>query len=499
MSVYEIFCVLLNPLFYIFRGFCLSYFYSKFLEFRGNKRVSGLAAAVVYAFYSGALFGLPISAAGDYRPSLWKLALTLAVLLGIAVCFYKGFRIITIFLAVSFQAIADISRYTIAILFAKLGDLLLDLLNFMIEQGIVSSDKAFGILINVFIIGVLILEYVAMSAFMFFSLKKLAAVFCEKEHPVNVTELLFLLTPSAVGLMICTLLRIIMISAEDGKPKMLYEKYPVLIFIIPLILFLSLFSVFCGVKLFQDMIYRSRERSGRLVLENQVNTMREHMEETERVYSELRQIKHNMKNTLSVITQLSERNDKSAQKELKEYLSEISSDLDKTDLQFKTGNAVADALLNMKYHEAKRCIEDLEIEADKLIFPKSLNIAGYDIGVILGNALDNAIEACIRLRDNELESEVYIRLSSTQKGELLLLKIENSFDGKLTLGNRDDLPLTNKADKNAHGIGLYNIKGTAEKYGGTMDFMVKDKEFVLSIMMKNKNSERSNENEFRSN
>lgn len=499
MSVYEIFCVPLNLFFYIFRGFCLTFFYGKFLEYRGNKRVCGLAAAVVFASYSAVLFGLPVSAAEDYRPSLWKSALTLSVLLVIAVCFYKGFRSITLFLAVTFQAIADISRYTIAILFAKLGDLLLDLLNFLMDQGIVSSDKAFGALINVFITGVLILEYAAMSVFMFLSLKKLAVIFCEKDHSINGTELLFILTPSAAGLMICTLLRIIMISAEDGIPKLLYEKYPLLILIIPLILLLSLFSVFCGVKLFQDMICRGRERSARLVLENQINAMREHIEETERVYSELKRVKHNMKNTLSVITRLSDSDSDNAQKELKKYLSEMGGDLDKAEFRFKTGNTISDALLNMKYNEAKRCIRDLEIEADKLFFPNSLKIRGYDIGVILGNALDNAIEACVRLRNNEPDADVYIRLFSSQKGELLLFRIENSFDGILNFGNREDLPLTNKADKTAHGIGLYNIRSTAEKYGGTMDFMTRDREFILSVMMKNKNTERNDENELRSN
>lgn len=114
-----------------------------------------------------------------------------------------------------------------------------------------------------------------------------------------------------------------------------------------------------------------------------------------------------------------------------------------------------------------------------------MKIFSYDIGAVLGNALDNAIEACVKLKDNEPGAEAFIRLYSMQKNGIFILGIENSFDGKLKLRNGEELPTTDKADKNAHGMGLFNIKSTAEKYGGTMDFQVRDKVFVLSVMMKN--------------
>ena len=139
-------------------------------------------------------------------------------------------------------------------------------------------------------------------------LKKVISYYKEKDYAISGTELMFILVPSSVGLMIGMLLRVIMISAEDGVPKLLYEKYPVLIAVIPAILLLSLLSVLCGVKLFQDMICANRERSGRIILEKQIASMREQMEETERVYSDISRIKHDIKNTVSVITRLSKSN-----------------------------------------------------------------------------------------------------------------------------------------------------------------------------------------------
>ncbi len=55
----------------------------------------------------------------------------------------------------------------------------------------------------------------------------------------------------------------------------------------------------------------------------------------------------------------------------------------------------------MKYHEAVRDMPDLRMDADKLLLPQGVQIHSYDIGVILGNAVDNAIEACRKLKAKE--------------------------------------------------------------------------------------------------
>ena len=196
-------------------------------------------------------------------------------------------------------------------------------------------------------------------------------------------------------------------------------------------------------------------------------------------------MKHDMKNTLAVIQRLSAGNGAEGNGELQAYLSEMNRSLEKLEVRFKTGNTVVDTLLNMKYHEAARDVPGLKMDADKLLFPQGLEIHSYDIGVILGNAMDNAIEACRKLKAKEPEAGAFIRLSSLQKGNLLILKVDNSFDGRLVRRRQGEFPITDKADKKSHGLGLANIKSTAEKYQGTMDFRVKDRVFILSVMMKN--------------
>ena len=469
----------------VFQGYCLQYFLGNFLESRLKSRWNGPSVIALYVLLRMAMMWVSPPGYEDYKVAVGTLALSLCILSFLALCFYKAFRPIAVFLVVSFQAVLDISIYAAVILLNAVDGWVLDVINWCSGKGMLASEKAFGMAIKAGIAGTQLLQYAAIALLLYFSLKKIVRDFHEKDYGINRTELLFILTPAAVGLMICMLLRIIMITVEDNVPKMLYDRYPVLIVVLPAILLLSLLSILYSVKLFQDMICWNREKSGRIVLEKQISSLQEHMEEMERIYSGIRGMKHDMKNTLSVIQRLSAGEGNG---ELEEYLSELNRGLEKLEVRFKTGNTVVDTLLNMKYHEAVRDVPGLKMDADKLMLPQGLEIHSYDIGIILGNAVDNAMEACRKLKAKEPEADAFIRLCSLQKGNLLILKVENSFDGRLVRRRQEEFPITDKADKSSHGIGLANIKSTAEKYQGTMDFKVKDRVFILSVMMKNERS-----------
>lgn len=508
---------LLYMLVILFQGYCLQYFLGSFLESRWKSRWSRVCVAVLYA---GGLYGIShildrvySMEYNDYREAIWKLVFSLVILVILTLCFYKAFRLVTVFLVVAFQAIADISKYTVAILFAKMGDGVVEVWNWCLQEGFFTSDHALMVTLYGGILAVQIFQYLLMGVLLYRSLRKMVRDFKEKDYEIHRTELVFLLTPAAAGLFICVLLRIIMVTLEDNIPEMLYDRYPVLLLVLPAILLLSLLSILYGVKLFQDMVYRNKEKSERVILINQVKGMQEHIEEMERVYSEIQGMKHDMKNTIAVIGQLSKGNKASfgnkaslensvspEEGDLQEYLADLNQTFDRLELRFRTGNTVADTLLNMKYHEAVHLIPDLKMDTEKLLFPKDLEIHSYDIGIILGNAVDNAVRACRKLKEKEPEAEVFIRLASLQKGNLLVLKVENSFDGKLVRKPQTEFPITDKPDKENHGMGLINIKNTVEKYQGTMDYMVNGRVFILSMMMKNNAyvHERGNDDGFRS-
>ena len=478
--MYEAVSVLLEVVSAMFQGYCMQYFYGCFLEGRmRNRRMNGLASAVFY--------GTLRLAAGSVIPQdngSFGIFIRLAVSAGMASAgaFYRGGGKMRLFLTTVFMAVSEISAF-LAYTAGQSGNALIALWGWCVEKEFIVSASVLSAIVHVTVIGSGVLMFLVLSVVMYCPLRSVAKAFQEKSYRTGNTELLFLITPGLTGILICSLLRAVLLTMEDGAPKQMYDTYPSLVILVPVILILSLVSIVAGVKLFQGMIDRNRERSRRMILEKQITGLQEHMGEMERVYSGIRGMRHDMKNTLSIMMRL----EAGKEEILQSYAEELNQTLDRLEFRFKTGNPVADTLLNMKYHEAVHAVPDLRMDAKGLGFPENLLIQSFDIGIILGNALDNAMEACEKLKAKEPDTATFIRISSFWKRELFFLKVENSFDGKLVRKPGNEFPVTDKADRENHGAGLANIKSTAEKYQGTMDFKVMDRVFVLSVMMKNEN------------
>lgn len=94
---------------------------------------------------------------------------------------------------------------------------------------------------------------------------------------------------------------------------------------------------------------------------------------------------------------------------------------------------------------------------------------------IFGNLIDNAIEAC------ETQSEKRIEIIVKEIKKLLIIKVINSYKGKLP-----DKLSTTKKEKRFHGIGLKNVKSILEKYDGTYQMIKEDDEVITKIMILNK-------------
>ena len=470
-----------------FCGYCLQYFYGSFLEYKRRERCwNGLCVAVSYAVLRLCVNLLLPYNYGDIR-TIGNLMLHFAILVALALFFYNAVKAVTGYLIITFIAATQISFF-IAYSIYELGAGLNKLWFWCMEKGYIADENVIVIIVRVTLIGLQVLMFGFFSILCYCSLKKIVQSFRDKEYAIQKTELIFILAPSMAGFLICVLLRVIMLTVENGVPELIYSKHPILILVVPAILILCLLTIIYGVKLFQDMIYLNRERNSRAILEKQVSSMQEQIAEMEHIHSGIRSMKHDMKNTLTVIMQLADKNGNAENTELHAYLSELNQTFDRLEFHFKTGNTVVDTLLNMKYHEIMRTIPDLQLYADKLLFPENLMIQSYDIGVIIGNALDNAIEACKKQKAAEQGAETFIRLYSFSKRKMFFIRVENSFDGEVIRRQGAEFPATTKPDKKVHGIGLTNIKNTAEKYHGGVDWAVKNKVFTLTVMLKNERS-----------
>lgn len=486
-NLVQIIFELLDVVFILIQGYFLQYYMGSFLESRGKSRRMGAYLAVVYTLLRKGLDALWPPCYGEMM-LLGKQVVSFVLLGVLILCFYRAFCSITIFLTVSFQAVKDISLYISVILLEKPADLVFALWEWQTGRESGGDPLKWLGVMNVNIVGIQIFRVLLALLLLGISLRKIVKDFQEKNCRMHKSELKFILIPALTGLMLCMLLRAVMVTVEQDTTVLLYQKYPILILLLPGVLLLSLLSILQGVRSLQEIVELNREKNSRMILEKQVESMQEHMGELNRVYSNVRSIRHDMRNTLGVISRLilsdDEPGGEEASKELKAYVDDLKETMSQMDLPFHTGNAVADALLHMKYREAIQSIPDLRLYVEQLLFPQDLPIRSYDIGIILGNALNNALEACMKLKKQEPEAEAFIRLISFQRGKFLFLRVENSFDGKLIRKPQQEFPLTAKEDKELHGIGLVSIKHVAESYGGTVDWDVADRVFTLAVMLK---------------
>lgn len=441
--MYDVINVCLDVIVALGQGYCLQYFLGSFLEGREkDRRINGLLVMVVYGVLRlGINFILP--ADNESIRTVGKITLMFVIIVLLALLFYKGVQAITAFLAITFMAVSEITFF-LSYMLMQIGGNLFDLWVWLLEKGYIAVDT-FEWIVQISATFLQIIFYGIFLVLLYFALRKIIRSFSDKDYRIQRTELYFLLVPGTVGLLVCLLLRTIMITIENDMPKLLCDRYPILSIIVPAILILSLLSILYAVKTFQNMIVLNREKNSRIILEKQIGSMQEHMEEMEHIYSGIRSMKHDMKNTLAVIMELAGKDET----ELQTYLSEINKGFEQLEFRFRTGNTVADVLLNMKYHEAVRTIPDIEIDAERLLFSENMHIQSYDIGVIIGNALDNAIEACRKLKAEQQEAETFIRISSFTRGKMFFIEVENSFNGKVRRKKQSEFPVTEKSDNRA--------------------------------------------------
>ena len=181
---------------------------------------------------------------------------------------------------------------------------------------------------------------------------------------------------------------------------------------------------------------------------------------------QVRQLRHDMRNHLTVIQGLLERGDTQG---AVGYLEQMAGSQALQGVRRFCENEAANVVLSAK----AEAMEQAGITADFAVsLPKDLPVADTDLAALLGNALDNAIEGI----QNAAVKKIILRCR-VDKG-LLMLRLENPVGGEVN----PDLSTT-KADKFSHGFGIPGMREIAERYHGTLDADVKDGCFILFICL----------------
>lgn len=195
-----------------------------------------------------------------------------------------------------------------------------------------------------------------------------------------------------------------------------------------------------------------------------------HYQEVETMYKQIRGWRHDYRNHIQLMKVLAANGDMDA---IKDYLDKLDTDLSTVDTVVKTGNAMADAILNSKISLAKS--KGIAVKVDTHI-PVKLKMSELDLCVIIGNLFDNAIDASMALPEEQRLIRVYMDMKNTQ----LYISFTNFTATKklAKVGNRFQ---TTKGD--GHGFGLVRIDNIIERLDGYLSRNSEDGAFTTEILI----------------
>ena len=257
----------------------------------------------------------------------------------------------------------------------------------------------------------------------------------------------------------------------------LFDKKPDLLWEVPMIAVLIFIGEAALIYFWQQYRILLAERQKHFIEEQQVKAMKKRLEEAENFYGSIRKVRHEMKNHMANIKGLAGAGEYG---EIEDYVRRMDETMQELEYKYVTGNAVTDVIINDKCRRAEKA--GIRFDAD---FRYGGEIPVFDMGIILNNLLDNAIEACEKLETGK----GFIHLSLKQKKQFLLLEVENSFDGAVPVqsGGGLALPTTKQSILPGiiaeHGIGLENVRDVAEKYFGGVNIKVKGDVFHVTVML----------------
>ena len=195
-----------------------------------------------------------------------------------------------------------------------------------------------------------------------------------------------------------------------------------------------------------------------------------HYREVDNMYRQIRGWRHDYRNHIQTMKVLAANGDMNA---IREYLDMLDTDLNTVDTVVKTGNPMADAILNSKISLAQS--RRIAVHCDAHI-PVQLKMSELDLCCIIGNLFDNAIEASLQLPEEQRLIRVYMDMKGTQ----LYISFTN-FTASKKLQKMGKRFATTKGD--GHGFGLVRIDSIIERLDGYLSRNSEDGAFTTEILI----------------
>ena len=363
-----------------------------------------------------------------------------------------------IFLAITFFSI----RWLTVAMAARLDDLVTKALVFRN----MSAEKVwlqYGLYV-----GTRVLDIVLCIAFIAVAIGLINKAYIYKKDEMSVKEMVMLIIPSLVGVTGYGILQYYLMIYERDTGKNLIDTYGFYGALSFLHYLISIVAILVVIVMFQNWKEMQEEQRGQELVLNQISDMKKHIEEVEKLYRDIRSMRHDMGNHIQTLEHLVAHNNMD---DATEYLEHLKNEWDEVSPEIKTGSPVIDVILMEKLREAKerqiRFLSDFH-------YPQNTKLNAFDLSVIMNNALNNCME-------NVSGDDPYISIYSFRKNSIFMITIKNSFGGHLNFGD-SDLPETTKSGRE-HGMGLNNIRRVARMYMGDISLEQGNEEVILSIMM----------------
>lgn len=412
--------------------------------------------------------------------SIIRLVFVMAILFLLMDFFYEGSRLMKLYLLLLYQTVVEMARFGVH----GAWSLCIDAYSRWQMDRLLRGE----VLPEHFMERMQTLEYVwnvALSAaylgivwLTFYLIRK----YRKDVREISRQGILFLMLSPSVGMAFDLMLRCLFFTRTGPDMDLIYDRHGGMYAVIPLMAFLCILSIVCSIRIYEELMRAQEEKNGLYFYKQQLADMTGHVREMERLYDGIRGMRHDMNNYIADMEQLlgesleKEHPGTSAGFEAQHYLCHMKKALDTLTMRYQTGNPVMDVVMNRKWQECEKA--GIGLDSD-FLYPGKLGIEAFDLGILLNNALDNAIEACAKCGKDVRE----IRLHSYRKGRMFFLQIENDCDGGSIRYTEEKTLRTTKEDEWMHGIGLRNMQSVVERYLGTMNYELRDDRFFLTIML----------------
>ena len=195
-----------------------------------------------------------------------------------------------------------------------------------------------------------------------------------------------------------------------------------------------------------------------------------HFEEVQSIYAKMRGWRHDYHNHIQALLALVGDDERT-----RDYLWKLNKDLTEVDTVIKTGNVTVDAILNSKLTLIKS--KDIPVDAVARV-PDDLKISEIDLCAIIGNLLDNAIEAVLPLPAEERFIRIYIGMLKSQ----LYISVTNSTASEpIKIGGKY---VSTKGE--GRGVGLMRVDSIAKRNGGTVNRQNESGVFATEVLLNNR-------------